>query len=862
MKQFILPAMLVLSASDAWAYKNITQKQAEARAAQIGAVDYRLSLSLDKGASTFSGTKVSEFEVKHLKNDVVFDFDGQSIEKITVNGQTIKDIRFDQEQESIIIDKDLLKKGDNKVIIEYVGQFSKNGSGFHRFVDPVDNNEYHFTDFQPADAHRFFPHFDQPSLKATFALDVKGPKEWRLVSNMPVAVSNEDGERQHVQFQTSKVLPSYLFHLSAGPYAKWQDNTGKYPMAIYARQSLAQYMDPERMFETTKKGFEFFESYYDFEYPFVKYDQIFVPEFNAGAMENPGAVTFTESYIYRTKPTKSSLEGRDVTILHEMAHMWFGDIVTMMWWDDLWLNESFADFMAYLGFEGIGNDNAWERANRRRSWAYYEDQLVTTHPIIATIPDILAASANFDGITYAKGQAALRQLQYYMGEDDFRKGVRHYIKTHAYKNTTLDDFIASLEYAKGKSLKPWVDVWLGTKDVNTMQIEYQVKNGNIRGAKVNQFGGKHDDTLRPHSNLLGLYYEQDGQLVLKEKVKVTFDGAVTKLDALNGKKAPAVIVPNIHDYDYVKIRFDKHSMKWLQNNIAKIKDAPTKVIVWNTLWDMVRDQEFVADDYFDLLIAQIGDEQDLGFLNTQLWRLRGAPPAYTSDVKKRKAMMDKVVMLASKKVLEAPAGSDIQRAWYDTLISASSNAEQMQYLADIYDGKKSIDGIELDNRRKWAILVRFSSNGHKQMVESRMEDLLEVDKSASGKNNALRIGGSYPELAVKQQVWDTLVGESSYSHREKRFLASRFYHVDHPRIAEHFIDKYFKHIDKLHQDGASFETASFFINALYPDYGYEKTVAASELYLQTAEVPETYKKYILQSLDELKRTIAVRAKNM
>lgn len=862
MKRLILPAVLVLSSTSAMAYKNITQKQAQARATQVGAIDYRLSISLEKGATTFDGIKVSEFEMKHLRNDLVFDFDGQSIEKITVNGQAIDNIRYDQQQESIIIDKGLLNKGNNKVVIEYVGQFSKNGSGFHRFIDPVDKHEYHYTDFQPADAHRFFPHFDQPSLKATYTLDVKGPKQWRLISNMPVSTSNEDGTRQHVHFQKSKPLPSYLFHLSAGPYAKWQDNSGKYPMAIYARQSLAQYMDPERMFETTHKGFEFFESYYDFDYPFVKYDQIFVPEFNAGAMENPGAVTFAESMIYRSKPTKSKLEGRDVTILHEMAHMWFGDIVTMMWWDDLWLNESFADFMAYLGFEGIGNDNAWERANRRRSWAYYEDQLVTTHPIIATIPDILAASANFDGITYAKGQAALRQLQYYMGEDDFRKGVRHYIKSHAYKNTTLNDFIASLEYAKGKSLKPWVDVWLGTKDVNTMQMDYEIKNGKIANARVNQFGGKHDNTLRPHSNLIGLYYEQDGQLVLKDKVKITFDGKVTNLSALNGKKAPAVIVPNIHDYDYVKIRFDKHSMNWLKSHIAKIKDAPTKVIVWNALWDMVRDQEFVADEYFDLMMAQIADEDNLGFLNTQLWTLRRLPRAYTVNIDKRNAMVDNIAKLANKLANNTEAGSDLQRAWFDTLVLTSKSPQHAQYLVDLFDGKKTIDGIEIDTRIKWTMLDMLGSNGYKNLVEKRMEALLVEDKSALGKNYALRIGGAYPDLEVKKQVWETLVGESSYSHREKRSLARRFYHADHPEIAEYFIEKYFKEIDRLHQLGVSFEKASFFISALYPNYGYEKTVNASEDYLHSAEVSDTYKKYILKSLDELKRTIAVRRKNL
>lgn len=850
------------NSSCVFAYSNLTEEVAAARAEQVGDVSYQLSVNLDKGAQTFTGTNILKFDLTNTKADVVLDFDGKQVNEVVINGKKTDAFVFDSEDENIVLPKKLLSKGENTVSVAFEAYFKHDGAGLHQYKDPKDGNEYYYTDLQAADAHRVFPHFDQPSIKATFTLDVNAPVDWQVVSNMPEIRTTQAGQRKHSYFDTTKKMPSYIMHLSAGPYAMWQDNTGKYPMRVFTRQSLAQYMDAKVIFDATKKGFELFEAYYDYEYPFTKYDHLFVPEFNAGAMENAGAVTMSERYISRSKPTANRLAGMKVTIMHELAHMWFGDLVTMTWWNDLWLNESFADMMGYVGLAGLGDEQAWQRAARRKNWAYYEDQLMTTHPILSDIPDILSASANFDGITYAKGLAALRQLEYYIGKETFRDGIRLYFKKHAFGNTTLDDFIAALEAAHGSDLDAWVTQWLATMDVNSMQLSYEVKNGKMSAAKVSQTGGRHDATLRTHANLVGLYYVENGKLTLKDKVKIIFDGESTKLPAFNGRKVPDLIIPNLEDYDYVKVRFDERSMAWLKDNMSMVTDPAIKSVVWRTLWDMVRDREFKTKDFYALAIKQIEKEQDVSMVNTLVSNLGSIVNRYTANVQDRNIKRAYVFKMAQKRLTEIEAGSDLQRAWFDILVGSASNPTHYRHLAELFDGKASVDGIEMNNDRQWDILRQLAEANQRNMVKDRLEKLVAKDTSARGKNYALLIESSYPTMAVKEKIWQSLTEQSDYSLLQKRYIGSGMYNGDHPQLARPFIDRYFKQIEAIHENGDSFTEAKYFIQAMFPTHGMEKTVVAAEQFLATSEVPKTYKNMVMKSLDELNRTLAVRKTNL
>ena len=451
---------------------NQTKAFTEARSQRVAEVDYHLFFGLNKGSETYRGMAEISFELSNAEEDLALDYQGASVDQVVINGEPVNNYYFIAKESRIVLPAAALVAGKMRVAIGYTGRFEHDGTGFHRFVDPADGLEYHYTDFQPQNAHEMFPCFDQPDLKASFQVEVLAPADWEVIGNTRISRQYREQDRRRTIFSASNPFSTYLFHLSAGPYAVWHDPDFRLPLAIYCRQSLAQHMDPERIFATTRQGFDFFETYFAVPYPFQKYDHIFVPEFNAGAMENVGAVTVNEGSIFRGTPSERRLVRRDITILHELAHMWFGDLVTMKWWNDLWLNESFATFMSYLALEHSGVTDPWTFASRRKISAAELDRKVTTHPILAEVPDIRTASSIFDGITYGKGLAVLRQLDHYLGGTIFRDGVRHYMQHHSWKNTTLVDFTRSLEHAAGRPLDDWVQQWLVTADINTVQLSY------------------------------------------------------------------------------------------------------------------------------------------------------------------------------------------------------------------------------------------------------------------------------------------------------------------------------------------------------------------------------------------------------
>lgn len=862
MKRVFISATLLICSSCTLAYSNLTEKLATARAKQVGDVDYQLSIELDKGRETFKGTNLVSFELNASDEDVVLDFDGKAVKEVLVNGRSSDGYEFDEHDESIIIPKGLLKKGRNTLSIEFIGRFSHNGSGLHQYVDPQDGNEYLFTDFQPDNAHRLFPHFDQPTIKASFTLDVVAPADWHVISNMPETRVTQKDDFKHSYFAKSQKMSSYIMHLSAGPYAMWQDSTGKYPMRLFARQSLAQYVDADMVFATIDNGFGQFEAYFDYPYPFTKYDQLFVPEFNAGAMENAGAVTISERYIFRQKPTASKQARFKATLMHELAHMWFGNLVTMAWWNDLWLNESFATLMGYQGLDGLGDNNAQAQTAGRKRWAYQEDQLVTTHPILADIPDVLAASANFDGITYAKGLAVLQQLKFYISEETFEKGIRIYFKRHAFGNTKLDDFIAAMEQAHGSDLSDWVEQWLATKDVNSMQLSYEIKNGKLQGVTAHQMPGQHDKTLRRHASYVGLFDLENGQLVLKDKVKIAYEGAQTPLTALNGRKAPDFILPNYLDKDYVKVRFDTRSMQWLMANMDKVQDDKIKGLVWRTLWDMVKDREMKTEDFYQLAMRQLKVESDAAFADSLSSNVGSIIDRYTADVQSRNLKRAQAHQLAKSRLSEVPKGSDLQRVWYDNLVSSASTPAHYRYLAQLFDGEASIAGIEMNTQNKWELLSQLAYADQANLVAPRMKLLLAEDTSSMGKNMALMIAAAYPQAQSKAQAWQNITQNTELSLLQKRYIGDGMYNVDYPQLAKPYIARYFETIDAIVKANVPYDNAAYFIRSMFPELGMEQTVEAAEQFLKTSKAPKTYRRMVMKSLDVLKRTIEVRKANL
>ncbi|WP_079590543.1 aminopeptidase N, partial [Mycobacteroides abscessus] len=593
------------------ALPNLTRDQAAARAAAIDVEHYAITLDLtndDGGPSeeTFHSSSTVTFTAQPGTSTVI-DIAARTVRRVELNGTELDVSGYDEEQGITLPGL----AATNTVVVEADCEYSHTGEGLHRFVDPVDDEVYLYSQFETADAKRMFACFDQPDLKAAFDVTVTAPAHWQVISN-GAALSVADGVHT---FATTPKMSTYLVALIAGPYARWNDEYsdehGTIDLGIYCRASLSEFMDADRLFTETKQGFGFYHKNFGTPYAFGKYDQLFVPEFNAGAMENAGAVTFLEDYVFRSKVTKYSYERRAETVLHEMAHMWFGDLVTMRWWDDLWLNESFATFASVLcQAEATEYTEAWTTfANVEKSWAYRQDQLPSTHPVAADIPDLAAVEVNFDGITYAKGASVLKQLVAYVGLENFLAGLRSYFRDHAFGNATFDDLLGALEKASGRDLSDWGSQWLKTTGLNTLSPDFEVDDeGKFTRFAVKQSGAAPGaGETRVHRLAVGIYDDAgaadsatsgaSGKLVRIHREELDVEGPLTDVPALVGVSRGKLVLVNDDDLTYCSLRLDDESLETLLTRIADIAEPLPRTLAWSAAWEMTREAELRARDF-------------------------------------------------------------------------------------------------------------------------------------------------------------------------------------------------------------------------------------------------------------------------
>ncbi|MFD0856900.1 aminopeptidase N, partial [Actinomadura adrarensis] len=626
---------------------NLTRDEARERARLLTVDGYAVELDLTTGDERFGSTTVIRFGCAEPGASTFVDLHGAQVREVTLNGTALDPGSYDDDKGRIPLPS-LAASNELRVVADCA--YSRSGEGLHRFVDPVDQSVYLYTQFETADAHRMYTCFDQPDLKAAFEFTVKAPEDWQVVTNE--APSSTGGGTW--RFPATPRISTYITALIAGPYHVVTDEYRRedgsvIPLGVFCRASLAEHLDAGAIVDVTRQGFAFFEEVFDRRYPFAKYDQLFVPEFNAGAMENAGAVTFLEDYVFRSRVTDAAYERRAETILHEMAHMWFGDLVTMRWWDDLWLNESFATYMSVLCQAEVTKwTGSWTTfANLMKAWAYRQDQLPSTHPISADIPDIRAVEVNFDGITYAKGASVLKQLVAYVGRDNFLEGVRRYFRRHEWGNTVLTDLLDALEETSGRDLTAWSKEWLETAGVNTLRPAYEVDgDGNFTSFAVLQEAKAEYPTLRSHRIAIGLYDRTEDGIVRRDRVELDIVGARTEVPSLVGVKRPDLVLVNDDDLTYAKIRLDENSQRTLtgrlpggsggsspltgQEGIGDIKDGLPRALCWSAAWDMTRDAEMATRDYVKLVISGIRGVTDISVAQTLLRQTRTAVQQYAA----------------------------------------------------------------------------------------------------------------------------------------------------------------------------------------------------------------------------------------
>ncbi|MFC0038684.1 aminopeptidase N [Actinomadura rayongensis] len=837
---------------------NLTRDEARERARSLTVDSYAVELDLTTGGERFGSTTVIRFACADEGADSFVDLHDAVVREATLNGRPIDPARYDAAKGRLPLDG-LAASNELRVSADIL--YSRSGEGLHRFVDPVDGSVYLYTQFETADAHRMYTCFDQPDLKATFELTVRAPENWRVVTN-EAADSADDGVWH---FPPTPKVSTYITALVAGPYHLVTDEYVRpdgsiIPLGVYCRASLAEHLDADAIIDVTKQGFAFFEKVFDRPYPFAKYDQLFVPEFNAGAMENAGCVTFLEDYVFRSRVTDAAYERRAETILHEMAHMWFGDLVTMRWWDDLWLNESFATYMSVLcQAEATKWTGSWTTfANVEKAWAYRQDQLPSTHPISADIPDIRAVEVNFDGITYAKGASVLKQLVAYVGRDNFLEGVRRYFQRHAWGNTVLADLLDALEETSGRDLASWSKEWLETAGANTLRPSYEVDGaGNFTSFAVLQEAKADYPTLRSHRVAIGLYDRTADGLVRRDRVELDVVGARTDVPELIGKARPDLVLVNDDDLTYAKIRLDDHSLQTLVSGIGDIRDGLPRALCWSAAWDMTRDAEMATRDYIKLVISGIRGVTDMTVLQTLLRQARTAVQQYAAPEWRPEGLRllaDALYDLAR----EAAPGSDFQLAYLQAFAGAATSDEHLTWIAALLDGSAVLDGLTVDTDLRWALLRRLVATG--RAGEAEIDAEAARDATAAGERQAAGARAQIPTAEAKAAAWAAIIG-GELPNAVFRATIGGFVDAEGAALLEPYVERYFAEVGRIWTSWTS-DMSQTFAEVAYPFLVVDQsTLDRTDAYVAAENPPPALRRLLSEGRDGVARALRARARD-
>ncbi|NDC17158.1 MAG: aminopeptidase N [Actinobacteria bacterium] len=838
---------------------NLSRTEAKDRAEHLYVNSYAVTLDVTKGEETFYSKSEVSFTCNKPGYSTFIDAVGRSVISATLNGAAVDVSSFDGE--SIFLTN---LAADNTLVIEIEAEYSKSGEGLQRSVDPADGEIYLYSQGETAHIRNMFACFDQPSLKATFTLTVTTPGHWQAVSNNPVESKTIKGESVEWKFTTTPRIPTYLDALIAGPYSSVHDvykGKKEIPLGIYCRKSMMQYLDPEDIFLITKQGFEYFEKVFGLAYPFEKYDQIAVVDFNFGAMENAGAVTFREDVlVFRSHMPEKAYLSRANTILHEMAHMWFGDMVTMFWWDDLWLNESFAEWASYLALsESTRFKGAWTEFNSaRKNWAYRQDQLSSTHPIIADMVDMEAVNANFDGITYAKGASVLHQLVAHVGRPQFIAGLQKYFAKHAWGNTTLNDLLVELEAASGRKLDTWVHTWLQTAGVNTLRPQLEIDGDVYKNVVISQevplvpAGSKE---LRPHRLAVGLYDISGDSLNLRKSVELDVVGASTRVKELSGEKVADLLLINDRDLSYAKLRFDDRSIATLKKYLGRLNDPLARALSWASIWDMHRDAQISSADFIEIALSGLAGENDDAIVNIVIGQLGTSVEAYASDANRDKYREKLAAGFWNLMQSSAPA-SDLQLLYSRAFAANAHTPEQIKNVRGILNGE--IKGLKVDTDRRWDFLIALTERGATTQAELDAE--LASDNTTSGNLMFETAKAATPSAEAKAYAFNTVMHQDAQTSVRSALVAG-FQRPIQRHLLTPFVDLYFENL-LSEWESKSYEGAAKFVTGMYPSWIIsQSTLDKTNAWLNGVgkDAPAVLRKLVKESQDGVIRALKVQA---
>ncbi len=819
----LLALVLLHGNSGAQALAKLTLEQAKIRSEQLSDVKYKLQVDISHAdkSKDFTGEVAIDFNWKASKQPLRVDFSKGEVKSITIDGRPA---RYTYDKEAIQLKPELFKAGPSKLTIVYKHPYSKDGSGLYRFTDPEDKRTYLYSQFEAFDANQMFPNFDQPDLKAKFTFKVLAPKDWTVVSTV-LETTTEPGTDKHnkssVLWTFPETLPisTYVFSLVAGPYKVWEDTKFRIPLRLMARQSLARYVKAEEWLAWTRFGFDYYEQKFATPYPFLKYDQIIVPDFNAGAMENVAAVTFNERYAAKGERSARTMERNFSTLLHEMAHMWFGDLVTMKWWDDLWLNESFATYASAMALASHPDfKHAWISFHQEKNTGYYADRLSTTHPIVAEVPDTDVAGSNFDGITYGKGASWLKLLAFRIGEKDFSKGLAIYFKKHAFANSTVNDLLADLEINPDLKLQEFAKPWLHTAGLNSVELRpICAKDAKLEAVEILQSAPDSHPELRPHSMIFSLYGEAGNaeQWQPYRQIKADYAGPKTIIRITEALACPNLIVPNSSDDDFVKISWPSDQLPRIQGDLARIADPLQRTLFWESLGFALDDGEAHLEDAIRFISEQLSLEQSYAVLMGMQNLIEHhfiAPISSFADRDLRVRYAKQLAIPFQRMLLDTKTAKDFRLFAFDIYVTLLGLSEDRETLANIYQRKITYPEFILDQPRRWSVLQQLAAlKDPRALALAR----LEQDKSDEGALQLTGIEASLLPLAQKTALIQKLMGPKSQLSRAQ--IRATFGNIFPP---QQFDDRlayqttYLKYLPELNKQPEEFMRSAFLISLL------------------------------------------------
>ena len=821
--------------------ENLTREEALERAAVVSGARYEVAVDL-AGAEGFRSETVVRFRAGPGASTFL-DCTAGAILEATLNGEPLPGGAIGEHR--IALDH-LADENEVRVVADMA--FRAGEHGLTRFVDPVDGEAYVYSDSEPFGAHRWFACFDQPDIKGPFRIRVTAPAGWEVASNLPLeSAAAAQGESRTWTYEETPPLPPYLAAVVGGPFNVVRDEHRDIPLGLYCRRSLAEHLDPGEIFEITKQGLDYFEEAFGYPYPFKKYDQLFVPEYAAGAMENPGCVTFNETYIFRSRVTEARRETRAGTILHEMAHMWFGDLVTMRWWDDLWLNETFASFAAEIALEGATRftENWATFAHADKAWASAQDQLPTTHPIVADVPDVESVFLNFDGITYAKGASVIRQLVAWVGMDAFLEGMRAYFPRHAFGNATLADFLGALEEASGRDLGTWSKRWLETAGINTLRAEREA------GAlAIVQEGPEREPVARPHRLVIGAY--GGSPLRRTERVELDVAGDRTPVEGIPAG-APLLLV-NDEDLTYAKVRLDPTSLATARERLSEIDDPLARAVLWRTAWDLTRDGLLPARHFLDLVLDHVGVETNPSAFQRILAQAAGAVSIY-GDPANRIAAGTRFAAAALEALEAAERGSDLQLSWARTFAAAARTGEQLDRVAAILDGSAVVEGLAIDTELRWHLVRALAAAG--RAGDAAIAAELERDPTDQGTREAAAARAARPTPDAKAEAWMAIAEDPATRPATFRALLRGFNHPEQEELLEPYAPRFFAALGPFWEERDT-ALALQFARDGFPSVVSLRTIELTDAALGDAGLPAPLARPLLEGKDGVTRALRAR----